>query len=730
MRLTRLLSLLMGGLHFLAVAGAASPPEPITRLADIRLMQREVAAKSLPVSVTGVVTWCSPGRLSGGFMIDQKGAGIFVVANVDLPDGRKAPGAEAIRSLSVGDKVEVTGVTRAGGYTPSILAAEVRVVGKAVVPKGKELGLGYLLTGNFDAQRVALKGVITGCRPSDYGDDSWVMVLAGASGKARAVVPAMPGMRPEDMEDAGVLISGVVFTRCNSRQELVGISIETNRVEDVQIYRPGGRDPFGVQLLETGRLRAFVPGGYSQHRRRVQGSVTLSKPGLLYVQGKLGGTRVSTRSQEQAHALGEVVEAAGFVETYQGSSELAGSLTRKKADGVPIQPVDFAISGVSDPGNFDGMLVRIRGVVLESHQSPAGIEMLLSDAGKSFQAILLDAPPTLSLLTPGSEVSLTGVAEMSYELGPYFPDRNTVSNVRLLLRGPGDIVTHRVPPWWNARRLLIALGLAVGAAGLLGGAALLLMRRVRTQSNQLATEALAHRQVTAAHSAMMEERSRLAGEMHDGLQPMLSGLSFYLEAADSKLKDGLKDGADDALERSRTLLSRIREEFRQCIWCLYELGRQTGDLDNELRRLARIQRQWSHAEVNTEITGEPFPLPASISRGLLLACQEAVENASRHGKAERIEIHCEFSDRGLEISVKDDGCGFDVSSAADAPGAHFGLSGMRQRIERLGGALDVVSKSDSGTRLTMSLSRESITRVETNPLVLAPTPPETSHPPS
>jgi signal transduction histidine kinase len=204
---------------------------------------------------------------------------------------------------------------------------------------------------------------------------------------------------------------------------------------------------------------------------------------------------------------------------------------------------------------------------------------------------------------------------------------------------------------------------------------------------------------------------------------MLSGLAFYLEAADSKLKDSLAAGAGEALERSRTLLARIREEFRQCIWCLYELGRQTGELDNELRRLARIQRQWSHAEVNTEIIGEPFPLPASISRGLLLACQEAVENASRHGKAARIEIHCEFSERGVAISVEDDGCGFDVSTATDAPGGHYGLSGMRQRVERLGGVLDVVSKPSTGTRLTMRLSRECIVKVEANPLVLSSLPP-------
>jgi len=696
--------------------------EILTNLTDVRKLPASEVAQHRPVKVVGVVTWSYPSRLPGGFMIDQNGAGIFVMADQDLPDGREAPNKEFISSLTPGDQVEIEAVTRAGGFAPQLWAASVRVIGKAPVPLGKEIGLGHLLTGTYDAQRVALKGVITGCRTSSQDHETWVMVLAGASGKTRAIVPAIPGMKPEDMEDAGVLIRGVVFTRCNSRQEFVGLSVETNRVEDIEIFRPGGRDPFEVQMLEVGRLKAYVPSGYSQHRRRIMGVVTLSKPGLLYLQGPAGGSRVSTREPGISHALGEMVEAAGFVESYQGTSELARALTRKTENGKSLQPIPLSIADDQDPGEVDGMLVQMRGMVLESHQSPQGIETLLSDKGKSFHALLANPPAGSNELIPGSQVSLTGVAEVAYELGPYLPDRNEVSGVRLLLRTPADVVIQRVPPWWNPRRLLVALGVSVAAASLLGGAALLLMRRVRAQSHQLAAEALAHRQVTAAHGAMMEERARLAGEMHDGLQPMLSGLSFYLEAADSKLKDGLKDDADDALERSRSLLSRIREEFRQCIWCLYELGRQTGDLDNELRRLARIQRQWSHAEVNTEITGEPFPLPASISRGLLLACQEAVENASRHGKAARIDIHCTFAGHGLEISIKDNGCGFDVATAAVAPGTHYGLSGMKQRIERLGGLLDVVSTRDSGTRLTMSLSRECITRVETNPLVLSPAP--------
>lgn len=714
--------LLAGALLPLAAAETVPEPVPLTSLAEIRLMTSLEAAKSLPVSVSGVVTWSSPGRIAGGFMIDQNGAGIFVSGKGVSSEGGTAPGLEANLSLSVGDRVEVVGVTQAGGYAPSILATEIHKAGKAEIPKGKELGLGHLLTGKYDAQRVALKGVIISCRPSDYGDGSWVMVLAGASGKARAVVPAIPGIRPEEMEDTGALIRGVVFTRLNSRKEFVGISIETNRVEDVEIYRPRVPDPFGVPLLEAGRLRAFVPSGYSQHRRRIEGVVTLSKPGVLYLQGAEGGTRVSTRSPEQVYALGDVVEAAGFVETYQGTSELAGSLTRRKSAGKPAAPVDLSLPFSKDLGEFDGRLVRIRGVVLESHEAPDGLEMLLSDAGQPFEVSQQKPFSGAPIPIPGSEVSVTGVAEMTYDLGSYLPDRNTVSSVRVLSRVPDDIVIHSIPPWWNTRRLLIALGLTVGIAALLGGAALLLMRRVRAQSNQLASEALAHRQVTAAHSAMLQERARLAGEMHDGLQPMLSGLSFYLDAADAKLKDSAAEGVGEPLEKSRTLLTRIREEFRQCIWCLYELGRHTGDLDNELRRLARIQRQWSRAEVNTEITGEPFPLPASISRGLLLACQEAVENASRHGKAASIEIRCGFSEDGLEITVEDDGCGFVVSSASGLPDGHYGLSSMRQRIERLGGVLDVTSTPASGTCLTMSLSRECIARVEANPLVISSTP--------
>jgi signal transduction histidine kinase len=132
--------------------------------------------------------------------------------------------------------------------------------------------------------------------------------------------------------------------------------------------------------------------------------------------------------------------------------------------------------------------------------------------------------------------------------------------------------------------------------------------------------------------------------------------------------------------------------------------------------------------VNTEIHGKPFSLPAGIPREVLLICQEAVENASRHGKASRIDIACTFQESGLEVSVTDDGCGFELGTVAEITRPHFGLAGMRQRIERLGGTLDVHSEPGAGTRLSIHLSRDCIRRAEANPLASAPVNPSPPEP--
>jgi signal transduction histidine kinase len=366
------------------------------------------------------------------------------------------------------------------------------------------------------------------------------------------------------------------------------------------------------------------------------------------------------------------------------------------------------------------VLVRVRGVLLETHMLPDGVELLVSSSGKPIRALL--RTPDIGQLLPraGSELSLTGVAELTYDLSPWLANRSAVTDIRLLLRAPADIVVHNEPPWWTTRRLLMALGTTFAVALVLAAAAALLVRRVRAQAHTMAVEALAHQQVAATHQAMMDERARLAGEMHDGLQPMLSGLAFYLEAADASMPEPVPETVAEPLARARALLARVRDEFRQCIWCLHDMGRQTGDLENELRRLARVQHQWRRAEVQAEISGTPVPLPPGLARALFLASQEALENACRHGMAEHVTIHCRFHDDGLELEIADDGAGFDPAAATGAPGIHTGLASMRQRIERLGGTLDVTSSPGAGTRLIIRLASGCIDIIRDNPPALDP----------
>ena len=109
--------------------------------------------------------------------------------------------------------------------------------------------------------------------------------------------------------------------------------METNDARDVTILKPGGSDPFGVQSLDAGRLRGYEPSGFSQRRRRISGVVTLSQPGVLYLQGPVGGSRVATRTRDQIYMPGDEVEAAGFVELFLGVPELAGAVTRKLGSG-------------------------------------------------------------------------------------------------------------------------------------------------------------------------------------------------------------------------------------------------------------------------------------------------------------------------------------------------------------------------------------------------------------
>jgi signal transduction histidine kinase len=106
-----------------------------------------------------------------------------------------------------------------------------------------------------------------------------------------------------------------------------------------------------------------------------------------------------------------------------------------------------------------------------------------------------------------------------------------------------------------------------------------------------------------------------------------------------------------------------------------------------------------------ELTGKPFVLNQFTTHELMMMAREAVYNAVLHGKPERIEIRVSFTKRDLTLEVRDDGVGFDLSDISSQEGRHYGLVGMRERVQSVGGRFRLESTMGKGTDVKIQIPR-------------------------
>ena len=128
-----------------------------------------------------------------------------------------------------------------------------------------------------------------------------------------------------------------------------------------------------------------------------------------------------------------------------------------------------------------------------------------------------------------------------------------------------------------------------------------------------------------------------------------------------------------------------------------------GDLPSALAAAARHWAAGMAVAVETRVTGARRSLPEDVEQNVLRIAQEAVTNALKHSGAKTIRIDLQTDARKLQLSVRDDGRGFDLAGAFVSVGGHFGLLGMRERAERLGGELELSSEPGAGTVVKASV---------------------------
>lgn len=245
------------------------------------------------------------------------------------------------------------------------------------------------------------------------------------------------------------------------------------------------------------------------------------------------------------------------------------------------------------------------------------------------------------------------------------------------------------------------------------------MISVLTQLSDAATVALENSRLyqQAEHVATLEERQRIAAEMHDGLLQTLSFLRIMVGLLEEQLQDGCSEKALATLQQIRRAEEQGEREIRRAIDSLHE----DFPLDDTLQdRLAGISDDLS-------LTGPPVTFESQIKRPLLLSRQEseqvlrvvreAILNAQRHSQAPLIVVVLEQSGDDLLLSVQDHGVGFALGRKSEDGRAHFGLKIMQARAVRLGGSLSIQTSLGAGTMVQLRWSPAQLRPDETPSLL-------------
>jgi ligand-binding sensor domain-containing protein/signal transduction histidine kinase len=208
-------------------------------------------------------------------------------------------------------------------------------------------------------------------------------------------------------------------------------------------------------------------------------------------------------------------------------------------------------------------------------------------------------------------------------------------------------------------------------------------------------------QMHARFGAVLAERNRMARELHDTLEQGFMGVGLQLEAALTRLAPR-EAPARTHVDTARQLLRHSQAEMRRSIRDLRSTTLDGVDLATALSRAAAQISAGTLVRIVVHIQGTARPLPDDVEQNLFRIGQEAVTNAIKHAQAHEVHVDLSFATDGVELTVRDDGRGFDAESSAVAAG-HFGVLGMRERAEQVGGHLRLSSGPDRGTEVAVAV---------------------------
>ncbi len=420
-------------------------------------------------------------------------------------------------------------------------------------------------------------------------------------------------------------------------------------------------DPDGQPIAN---LRSLAPG--KPANVTIHGVVTLTFP-TLFVQDSTGGIAIQNFQAKTPPQIGDQVEAKGEAELHDFSSVLNNAEVHILWTHAPIHSMGVTASQAAT-GSFDAQYVDLEGYLVSKEEGPDHAMVLNLDAdNQSFRAIAngTSGAALFRQLKDQSRLRLRGICVVD---SAYTRD---LTPFAILLPSLNDVEVLEGPPWWSARHIVIAIITF-----------LLLILAVQTLNNYIERWRLI---------AVLDERQRLAHEMHDTLAQSFAGIGYQLQAIRDEIDD--RGAIDRELQLASSLVRRSHEEAKRSIAALRPELLESAGLLHALEQSAKSMVAGGGIRISTFTSGEAHSIPVRISDTLFRIGQESLANAVRHASPTTLLISLVFGESDLQLLVEDNGRGF----LADPDSAGFGIRGMRKRADSISAEIDIHSVPGRGT---------------------------------
>ena len=559
---------------------------------------------------------------------------------------------------------------------------------------------------------VCFTGIVTDQFHDESNPDYCFMTLADAYGIVylSAGIDRFPFIATNDYVGCRVSVVGInagTLDKSKGTRQYLHRELRISECGSFTVVEGPKGDPFDMPLLSP--THSVMPDKLASlgSRKLVGRVLAVRSPNeILLLTPDDTVSRVSSRDGAPPRA-GDFIEAVGSVETDTYFLNLTRARWRKAEpfEAPTPPPREMTAREIMTKQNghllistqLHGQAVRIRSLVRSIPDPEFGNRTAFAESdGITFPIDISSCPGALEMLESGSTVDVTGICWVdidNWHMTAVFPQ---AKGFTLVVNDASGIEVISRPSWWTARRLvwLLAAVLAALIAVLMWNRSLRVLAEKRGQ--QLSKEQVAR----AVSELKVGERTRLSAELHDALSQTLSGIAMQLGAIKRFSTTDPARMSHHLDIASRTLKS-CRDELRNVLWDLRSQVLDEPDIEKAIQQI--LEPCSDGADIRIRFAVPRDRLAESTARTIFCIVRELVVNAIRHGGATSVRIAGSVENGMLLCSVRDNGCGFDPESAPGAEEGHFGLQGIRERMEAAGGTIEIESALGQGTRVSMSM---------------------------